>query len=319
MKSRLPSLPALLAFESAARHKSFSKAAVELDLDPATVSHRVMLLETQLACLLFERLPHKLKLTEAGKAYLPTVRKAFDDLSVSSTDQFGANLHKIFSIRVPVSFGLLWLTPRLHKFKDQQPEISINLSTSQQAEATGGEEMDVEIRFGLGHWDGFRSLLLHSDVGIPVCSPRTEEQNGKFTRISEFQDVELIYVVGMNDLWQRFFSNHQSKFDRPASGTTADTTIAALELACHSHGYAIVPALLCQQHLEDGTLVQAFPGETKIPASWYFVEPLDADAKNGDAELFRNWLKDELKETCALRKSAPSKIASLTERLQDTR
>ena len=107
MKSRLPNLPALLAFESAARHKSFSDAGLELDLDPATVSHRVMLLETQLACLLFERLPHKLKLTESGKAYLPTVRKAFEELSVSSTDQFVANLHKSIAIRVPVSFGLL--------------------------------------------------------------------------------------------------------------------------------------------------------------------------------------------------------------------
>jgi LysR family glycine cleavage system transcriptional activator len=319
MKSRLPNLPALLAFESAARHKSFSDAGLELDLDPATVSHRVMLLETQLACLLFERLPHKLKLTESGKAYLPTVRKAFEDLSVSSTDQFGANLHKSIAIRVPVSFGLLWLAPRLHKFREKHPEITVNFSTSVPSNSDRDNDVDVEIRFGLGHWDGFRSLLFYDDVGIPVCSPETVEIRGKVNKISDFQDAELIYVASMQDLWQRLFHEHDAEFDPSTSGTVVDTTIAALELVCHSNAYAIVPAMLTQHHLGEGSLVQAFPGETRIHASCYFVEPLMANSKNGEAGLFREWLNKELKESQSERVEAPSKITSLTDRLQDTR
>jgi hypothetical protein len=130
----LPHLPWLRAFEAAARQQSFSGAAQELHVSPAAVSQQIRLLEQHLGFVLFRRLPRGVLLTDMGSAYLPSVRKAFDTLSMSTAGLFGSPGRRTLTLRCTAAFAVLWLSPRLQGFIDAHPGIDVRLFTAIWAE-----------------------------------------------------------------------------------------------------------------------------------------------------------------------------------------
>ena len=294
MRTELPNLPALLAFECAARHLSFVSAAAELNLAQSTVSHRVRLLESQLGCLLFERLPRNLKLTEAGKSYLPTVRKAFDELSTSTAGLFGIGTHNSISVRASISFGLLWLAPRLHLFKREYEHIGIRLLTSIWPDTLAKDEVDLEIRFGYGQWDGYHIELLNSDEAVMLCSPETFKRNGKITNIKQLTDKQLIHIISMEDLWIRLFTLNKLDFNTSNNSVFVDSSSAALELAATNNMYVLVPKILAAKHLTEKVLVRAHSVQLPINAAHYLLTPANAEPQKPEAALFRSWLVNML-------------------------
>lgn len=295
MRTELPNLPALLAFECAARHLSFASAAKELNLAQSTVSHRVRLLEGQLGSMLFERLPRNLKLTEAGKTYLPTVRKIFDELEISTVGLFGANASKVISIRSSVSYGLLWLIPKLHLFWSQHPNITIKLQTSIWPDDLSKEEIDLEIRFGHGQWDGYQSQLIHNDFAIMLCSPQTIKKNGKIKQIKPLLDKNLIHIFSMEDLWFRFFKENNLDFKQSYKSVYVDSTAAALDIASsNKNTYVFAPKLLAKKHLDEKKLAQAHPVELPINSAHYLLTPITSSAQKPETGLFKSWLLGNL-------------------------
>ena len=290
MRTELPNLPALLAFECAARHLSFVNAATELNLAQSTVSHRVRLLESQLGCLLFERLPRNLKLTEAGKSYLPTVRKAFDELSTSTVGLFGTGTQNSISIRTSISFGLLWMTPRLHLFRQEYEHIGIRLLTSIWPEALAKDEVDMEIRFGYGQWDGYHIELINTDKAIMLCSPETQKRNGKIKNTKQLLDKQLIHIISMEDLWIRLFRINRLDFNTSNSSVFVDSTSAALELAVSNNMYVLAPKLLTDKHIRENLLVQAHPIQIPINSAHYLLTPANSTPQKPESALFRHWL-----------------------------
>ncbi len=295
MRTDLPNLPALLAFECAARHLSFASAAVELNLAQSTVSHRVRLLESQLGCMLFERLPRSLRLTEAGKTYLPTVRKTFDELATSTVGLFGSNSNKIISIRASVSFGLLWLIPRLHSFWSLHQNITVKLQTSVWPDDLSKEDIDLEIRFGHGDWEGYQTELIHNDVAILLCNPSTQKSNGKVKQFKSLLDKNLIHIFSMEDLWFRFFQDNNLEFKQTSKSLYVDTTAAALDLAStNHHTYVFAPRLLTQKHVTEKKLVKVHPVELPINSAHYLLTPITSSPPKPETGLFKSWLIEQL-------------------------
>jgi LysR family glycine cleavage system transcriptional activator len=172
----LPTLTWLRAFEAAARTSSFSAAALELRLTPGAISYQIRALEAHLGFALFERLPRGVKLTPMGVAYLPPVRKAFEQLADSTVGLFGGSERGEISIHAPVSLASLWLAPKLPAFSRAFPGIDVRLSSVIWDHPAPTESTDLEIRYGAGQWRGYRSEFLCNQRIVAVCNRELLEQ-----------------------------------------------------------------------------------------------------------------------------------------------
>ncbi len=158
----------LRAFEAAVRLGSFTAAAGELGLTQAVVSYQIRSLEGTLGFALFIRRAHTLELTEMGRAYIPAVRKAIEDLAFSTQGLFGPSARRPVSLRVPVSTAVLWLAPRLATFRAAHPKISLRLVLAIWADAIAEEAVDIDIRLGEGDWSGQRAELLSEETAADL-------------------------------------------------------------------------------------------------------------------------------------------------------
>jgi LysR family glycine cleavage system transcriptional activator len=175
MARKLPPLNALRAFEAAARQLSFTKAAEELNVTQAAISHQVKTLEEHLGLTLFRRLNRRLVLTEAGQLYLPVLREAFDAVA-AGTARLGQDRESgALNISVLPSFAAKWLLPRLSRFRDRYPDIDVMVSANNRLIDFADGTYEMGIRYGLGDYPGLRTELLLQDEVFPVCSPKLTE------------------------------------------------------------------------------------------------------------------------------------------------
>lgn len=292
MSYSLPPLPWLRSFEAAARHGSFTAAAKELNLTQAAVSHQVRSLEKYLGFALFERLARTVRLTEMGSAYLPPVRKAFDELASSTAGLFGPLGEQSIWVRAPVSFAVLWLAPRLKQFLDAYPHIDVRLFSAVWADALTDERTEIDIRWGDGHWPGFKAEMLIRSGSVAVIHPDLVKSVGQRARLRDLTVHNLIHVTGYEDLWQRLF--RQARFDAPAQlrNLNVDTSLAALELACSGVGPAIVLQCFAEPYIAGGRL--ASPLEFVVPSeqSHYLLIADSRSRTRPEVMLFREWLLD---------------------------
>jgi LysR family glycine cleavage system transcriptional activator len=186
----------LRSFETAARHLSFTRAAEELNVTQAAVSQQVKALENNLGIPLFRRVHNRLFLTYAGQAWLPKLRAGFD-LLASGTEELhiydqGASL----TVRLPSSFSIQWLVPRLDRFHARFPTIDIRLLALGQAGDVAGAAIDLDIRNGTGDWPGQESTLLMHENVFPVCSPRIAQGDHPLKVPGDLASHELLHVSG---------------------------------------------------------------------------------------------------------------------------
>ncbi len=169
----LPPLHALRAFEAAARHLSFARAAVELNLTPSAISHQIRHLEESLGRRLFERRHRGLELTAVGRVYFPLVRGAFEQLAQATVliGGTGPELRNVLTISCMPSFAMVWLIPRLPAFQAAHPAIEVRLDTSSRFVDFARDGIDVGIRFGTGQWPGVAAEFLFSETLFPICAP----------------------------------------------------------------------------------------------------------------------------------------------------
>lgn len=289
MSYHLPPLPWLRAFEAAARRGSFAAAAGELGLTSAAVSYQVRALEQLLGRPLFERLPRGLRLTDMGKAYLPSIRKAFSELSISTLGIFGPEGDITLDIRVSVSFGVLWLAPRLGDFLAAHPGFRVRLLSAIWGDALPADRTDVDIRFGHGAWPGFTARLLVNDP-VVLVTPTTSKVAGPH----DIAPGELIHILGVEGDWQHLFTatDQAPPFDQV--GLTVDTTLAALELVAAGAGAALVLERFARPFVAQGR-IRLVP-ELYLPQeqSHYLLTREGMDAPRAEAMLFCDWLQHSL-------------------------
>lgn len=287
MRYKTPPLPALHAFEAAARLGSFTAAADELHLSQSAVSQRIRALEAHLGVALFERLPRSVRLTELGRAYLPAVRAAFDDLSIATMGLFGATTRRQLTVRVQISYAATWLAPRLQLFRDAHPHINLRLVSAIWADALLPDEVDVDIRQGVGRWPGYQARLLHTDRAVAICGPRHHERYGPVRAVADLASRPRVHVLGFEDLWLRMFAD--AGVEAHAGGMTLDTSLAAIEVTAASTMSAIVPERFVRGALTAGRVRRAVDMLVPMRQSHYVLWP-ERSAPSSEALAFVQWL-----------------------------
>lgn len=292
MAYNLPPLTWLRAFEAAARLGNFTRAAEELLITPAAVSYQVRQLEQLLGYPLFDRVHRELALTRLGQTYLPTVEKAFSDLSIATVSVFGERERQPVRFRCLNSFGQLWMIPRISAFQKAHPGVDLQMISASWAETLSPELFDIDIRFGDGSWtDGAVEFLLNDPI-IPVCHPGLALPDG--TRdVVALAGAPRLDIMGVVDTWESFFRDFGHAVPK-RNGLQVDQTLSALELAALGHGHALVLETLAQPYLDSGRLIRSTAKQLKSRHSYYLVTNGPRQALAPDAQLFCGWMIREL-------------------------
>src|SRR5262245_41500603 len=207
---RLPPLTALRAFEAAARHGTFVKAAAELGVTPGAVSQHIKGLEAGLGLALFRRQARGVRLTEAGRAYLPGVAEGFDRLARATLQvndpAAGGLIAGRLSITVLPSFAAGWLVRRLPAFRARHPEIDLLIRSERQTIDLHREDADLAIRYGLGDFPNLEATHLLREEIFPVCAPALLNADPPLRAPADLLRHELLHDAGAlgNEPWIRW-------------------------------------------------------------------------------------------------------------------
>ncbi len=286
---KFPPLKWLMSFEAAARHMSFTAAAEELGLSQAAVSYQIKCLESMIKAPLFDRKPRNLRLTAIGQAYLPPIRRAFDEMFASTAGLFGNQGEKVVTVRVAISFMTRCLAPAMKEFYALHPGIKINFWSSIWANAEETDDADIDIRFGAGDWAGYDATLITNDTAILVTSPDNAHMVQSREDLADIPASMIINVAGYDDLWRRALLPTKK---RPAlgKGVRVDTTLAASELVASGVGFAFLSKLFSRSDLEWGRLVAPCGIELKMERAHYLLQPQLQKRPETEVLVFKEWL-----------------------------
>jgi LysR family glycine cleavage system transcriptional activator len=297
MKRRLPSLNALRAFEAAARHLSFTKAADELNVTQAAISHQVKALEDQIGIHLFLRRNRQLILTDAGQTLLPDLIDAFDAMDtalarVKRRDQAG-----ILTVATMDSLAAAWLMPRLGRFRDENPDIDIRLATSDLAVDYDRFGIDIGIRYGRGNWPGLiAEELMHEDI-FPVCAPALLQRGPGLNSPADLRHYPLIHD-DMTEDWNMWLNAAGLRDVDPTRGTGYTHSNLVIQAAINGEGVALGRGLLVADPIDAGKLVAPF--DLALTAEYrYYVASSETNYERPKVRVFRDWLMREAKATAS--------------------
>lgn len=299
MARPLPPLNALRAFEAAARHLSFTRAAAELNVTPAAVGHQVKALEDLLGVRLFRRLTRALRLTEAGQAALPALVDGFDRLAEAADAMRAHGDSGVLTISVCPSFGAMWLVPRLERFRILHPEIEIRIDGTDRLVDLTRDEADVALRYGPGGYEGVRVDWLFNRVNTPVCSPALLEGAHPLRAPQDLRHHSLLHVEWKEAeaSWRMWLLAAGLADIDPTRGPRFTMEAMAVQAALDGHGVALVSNVLVADELAAGRLVSPFdPGLSKpMSFSHYLLTPKDG-ASRPKIAAFRDWMLEETRE-----------------------
>jgi LysR family glycine cleavage system transcriptional activator len=280
----------LRAFESAARTSSFAAAAAELHLTSGAIGYQVRALEAHLGYALFKRLPRGVELTSMGAAYLPSVRKAFEELADSTVSLFGGTQRFKMIVHAPASLTALWLAPQISTYLAGNPGIEIRMSSLVWDNPGPDEAADLEIRYGCGDWPGYRSQLLINQSLMVVGSPALLRIAKRRGEVATFVARNLIANIGYERQWEIVAKRLQLSDHATMPGPTVDTNMAALELAAHGGGFALTHRIYLDGYFESDRLVVAIDRQFPDDHSYYLCTPQRSPRMRGKVQLFRDWL-----------------------------
>jgi LysR family glycine cleavage system transcriptional activator len=290
----LPSLNALLAFDAAARHESFTLASRELGVTQTAVSHQIKALEAELGVTLFRRSPRRLTLTPDGLAWSAELRVIFQrlrDANIRLRTRSRAERPAVSVSTIP-SFGARWLVPRLGRFMAQNPDVDVRISASEQLVDFGMEPFDLGIRYGSGRYPGLVSEKLADDAWVVVCAPSLATRQ----RLKAPLDLARVTLLCDDhpDGWAAWFSaaGHRNPA-RSAQSQYTDSSML-VEAAVRGQGVALARWSLACDELESGRLTLLFPEVRTLRTglAYYLVGPRESFRRTAVA-AFRDWLRLE--------------------------
>src|SRR5499425_609255 len=203
MRPRLPPLNALKAFEAAARHESFTRAAEELYVTQGAVSHQVKALETELAIKLFNRERQRLIITEAGREYLNVVRDALDRIAFGTERLLQRQSGGVLTVSTSPDFAAKWLVHRLGHFAESHSGIDLRISATMHHIDFAREEVDLAVRHGDGSWPGLDAVRLSAEQLFAICSPKLLSGRRKLGKPTDILKFPLIHLDSRAD-WTRW-------------------------------------------------------------------------------------------------------------------
>ncbi|WP_230461728.1 MULTISPECIES: LysR substrate-binding domain-containing protein [Burkholderia cepacia complex] len=297
MRPFIPSLQSLIAFESAARHLSFTKAARELDITQTAISHQVKTLEDRLDTKLFVRQRNMLTLTPAAVEYLRSVNEAISMLAIASENTRKKKANTVLTIACLPTYAVKCLIPKLPDFQRKHPDIALHLSTSSNFDDFESNNYDVAIRYGAGRWGGMRADLIQGEEFFPVCSPRLLEEIGSHgsieDKLARFVRIRTYFYSLYQDDWPAWLDAAGYSEVNFAGEAVFQLQLTSLTAAIEGSGLAIGRTPLVDRDLVQGTLVQPFGPRVSSGSSYYITSTM-AKAKVGKVELFREWALTQL-------------------------
>lgn len=285
-RAQLP-LNALRAFEAAARHLNFTRAAIELCVTQGAVSHQVAQLEQRLGTRLFHRLPRGLALTDDGQALVPVLGELFDRVAATLDQYAGGRFRTALKVGVVGTFATGWLLPRMGDFARAYPHIELKLSTNNNRVDLAGEALDYAIRFGDGAWHATWAEPLIEAPLAPVCTPAIAEC------LKTPHDLVREHLLRSYraDEWTRWFEAAGVAAPMPR-GAMFDSSALMASAAAAGTGVALVPAAMFARELAAGMLVQPFA--VTIDAGRYWLTRLLSRPESEAMGCFRRWLAGEI-------------------------
>ncbi|WP_433695682.1 LysR family transcriptional regulator [Paraburkholderia phenoliruptrix] len=296
-KFKIPNMSALLAFEAAARHESFTHAAKELFLTESAISRQIATLESNLGVRLFVRSKQRVMLTRAGRLYGTQVRRALenldrDTLSIIAHGSGGGYLE----LAVLPTFASQWLIPRMKDFNDRNPDVRINMGIRTDLFSFEESHFEAAIHYGKPTWPGTSSDYLFGEEVVPVCSPSLLER--RIRKPHELLNYPLLHSTTRPDAWSRWFSNVGVEDNATMQGVRYELHSMLISAAAAGLGMALVPKFFVDEQLAQLGLVIPFaapaaPAAATVEESaYYLVYPTEL-SHGKPLELFRSWLLDE--------------------------
>lgn len=294
MSRHLPPLAALRALEAAARHRSFTRAAHELNVTQSAISHQIRNLESLWGQKLFERGTRPLTLSKCGAEIVPIARDFFEQLSATIESFSVEDLPGPLKISTLESFALTWLVPRLGDFYDHYPEIDVWISTKDDLIDFAVEDVDLGIRFGKGNYPSLHSRLLFHEYVFPVCSTQLLNRMGAPERPTDLKRFPLLQVVddAMSSQWEAWISAAGVP-DLPLDeGPRFPNTNMALQAAVAGQGVALARSAHVDGGLSAAGLTRLFDVVCPATSAYYLVCPDGAQSRPRIAAFLR-WIEAE--------------------------
>jgi LysR family glycine cleavage system transcriptional activator len=286
----LPSLNGLRAFEAAARHLSFTRAAAELNVTQTAISHQIHRLEEQLGIPLFVRRNRGLVLTREAQAYLPSVRNAFEDLRRATARLRRPDREGLLTVSTTASLAAKWLVTRVAAFQDANPGIEVRITTSPHLVDFEREEVDMAVRYGRGNWPGLRANWLMAEDIFPVCSPSLPKGDKPLRCPEDLANHTLLHATVSREDWQLWLTAAGLPVSLAARrGLSFDQSFMAIQAAVEGLGIALGRTRFVEADIAAGRLVVPFDVVLPADAGFYIVAP-EATADAPRIALFRNWL-----------------------------
>ena len=287
----LPSLPALRAFDAAARLGSFRSASEELNVSPTAISHHIRGLEAQLKLTLFIRSGRQVVLTDEGMRLAEEVAKAFRILERAILDVSSQSDHTKIRIAMGPSFATRWMLPRLTDFNAQFPEIDLELVQTPLLVSPQNVDADIFITWGDGYWHDMIANRLMGVMASPVASPDLLTRLGAPAAPAELLGFPLIHqrdTVG----WTAWFAHHDVSMVDALPGPMIEDTNVVLQAAIAGQGVVMGWRPLIDRELDDGKLVQLFDAIRSEIRAYYLVRRKN-DARHTVIDTICRWLLDQ--------------------------
>ena len=295
-RHRLPPLNALRAFEAAARHLNFSRAADELSVTPGAVSQQIQNLEDFVGVALFKRTPKGLLLTDPAQIALPALREAFDRLAEAASMLTAAVDGRRLTVSMAPSFAAKWLVPRLGRFESLHPMVDVWVSAGMELVDFGSGEIDVAIRYGAGRYPGLEVTRLMQETVIAVASPDLIERQ-PLVDLADLANHVLLHD-GSPDAdescpdWSMWLTARGVRGVDGTRGPRFNQSSLVIEAAVGGRGVALAKRALAQADLDAGRLVAPFQIATAVDFAYYVVHP-KAKGRLPQVKAFVAWLTAE--------------------------
>lgn len=288
---RIPGMPALMAFEAAARHESFTLAAKEISLTESAVSRQIAVLESTLGVRLFVRNKQRVVLTRAGKLYAAQIRRSMqsldrDTLNVMAMGNSGGYL----DLAVLPTFASHWLIPRLNDFNTRHGDIAINMGVKTDMFTFSETHFEAAIHYGEPTWPGTSADYLFGEEVVPVCAASLIK--GPVTDPGQLLQYPLLHSTTRPDAWRTWFAGVQIDDPSTMVGVRYELHTMLISGAAAGLGIALIPKFFVENQLDQLGLVIPYETPGVSESSYYLVYPTEF-SHGTPLTLFRTWLLEQ--------------------------
>ncbi|MDX8496267.1 LysR substrate-binding domain-containing protein [Mesorhizobium sp. VK22B] len=292
VRKKLPPLASLTVFEAASRLSSFTKAADELGITQAAVSHQIHQMERDFGFPLFARLHRRVVLTEKGKVLSAAATEAFGLLTTAVNDITKEAFRDELVISATVAFSYFWLMPRIFEFSRDHPEIEVRIVTQDSIPNVISAELDAVIRFGNGMWSNGRAERLFGDEIFPVCSPDYAKASGPIDCPVDLLSHSLISYDTADPMWtgwDEWLPACSVVVPKKTLGLRCSFYTEAIYAALNGQGIVLGWRHLVQDLLNQNRLVRVTNASIDAAGAYYVVSPTKRQPKPA-ARLFLDWI-----------------------------